>query len=194
MYQSDKFASLSDSSSSLNSDSDTTSDSDSDDLVEGVTVLTVGGKVVDLSQGESCTTVVNASGFNNIQIGKGRCTIVGASNGKHRGRKLSSNGTSQPRHRAYKLSDSKYPPSKEDVSHICNNIGRRWRRLALALGLSMGTVDCIEADFKPEGSYEMAWQSLLKWTRQHGDQARLCDVVRALDDIGMTELAMELPV
>ena len=90
--------------------------------------------------------------------------------------------------------DSRHPPSKDDLSHICNNIGRHWRKLGFALGFSRGTVDGIEADFNLEGTYEMAWQTLLKWRRQYGDQARLCDLAHALNDIGQTELAMELPV
>ena len=60
------------------------------------------------------------------------------------------------------ISESTLAPCKADLDHVCNNIGRRWKKLASFLGFSRGMIEAIEIDFKVNGTYEMAWQTLLK--------------------------------
>ena len=86
------------------------------------------------------------------------------------------------------------PPSLNDLNHICNNIGKNWKKLARALGFSRGPIETIEIDYSSEGVYEMAWQTILKWRRKRVDDVKLCYIARILDDIGMAQLARELPV
>ena len=92
------------------------------------------------------------------------------------------------------ISDSKAPPSTSDLNHICNNIGKKWKKLAHALGFSRAATETTEMDFAAEGVYEMAWQTILKWRRKQVFDVKLCDLARILYDIGLEELAAELPV
>lgn len=80
------------------------------------------------------------------------------------------------------------------MNHVCKYIGKHWRNLASALGMSRGQIESIERDYCVDGQYEMAYQTLLKWKRLNGDFVTVQELVQALDSIGMSELASELPV
>lgn len=92
------------------------------------------------------------------------------------------------------FADSTLKPSRSDLNHVCNNIGKNWKKLGNELGLGRGQIEAIEIDYRVEGTYEMAYQTILKWKRQNGDQVAIRDLALALDSIGMSELARELPV
>lgn len=92
------------------------------------------------------------------------------------------------------FADSTAKPSRSDLNHVCNNIGKNWKKLGIELGLGRGQIEAIEIDYHVEGTYEMAYQTMLKWKRQNGDQVTIRDLVLALDSIGMSEMARELPV
>jgi hypothetical protein len=90
--------------------------------------------------------------------------------------------------------DSKEKPTRQDLNHVCNNIGKNWKKLARTFGLSKGQIEAIEVDFHIEGNYEMAYQTILKWKRQNGDLVTIHDLAVAIDSIGLSELARDLPV
>ena len=80
----------------------------------------------------------------------------------------------------------------EHLSFVCNNIGSRWKELATSLGFSRGITEAIEADYRHEGTYEMAYQTILKWKQQRGCQATVGELVQVLQHAGLTDLAVEL--
>ncbi|XP_045158759.2 receptor-interacting serine/threonine-protein kinase 1-like [Mercenaria mercenaria] len=178
------------------------SDSDSDDSYTGpdYTVVTVNGqrRFIPAQDG---TTVVNIPGMRNLQIGSGQVNVINSRTHRSPRRRRSpkrnqerdSSGPSH-KHHSSKLTESTSKPSRPDLNHVCNNIGKHWKALARHFGLTRGQIESIEVDYHIEGNYEMAYQTLLKWKRQNGDQVTIRDLAHALDSIGMSELARELPV
>ncbi|KAH3809201.1 receptor-interacting serine/threonine-protein kinase 1-like isoform X2 [Dreissena polymorpha] len=203
------------------SDSDA-SDSDLGDLFEsafatgrGTTVIENGGKVtvikgsdVDFAipgmAGIRISNRVNAASgisrhltgsFPGINIGDGSYVATGSGerHGRRKHRKHKSHRRHSPRE-PRSLTVSTEPPSTSDLDHVCKNIGRRWKKLGSALGISGGRLEGIEYDYRTDGQYEMCWQVLQKWQRSVGSDATVRLLARTLDEIGENELASELPV
>lgn len=49
---------------------------------------------------------------------------------------------------------------------IARNIGKDWKYLGRALGLTDGELDNIRIDYYPEGQYEISYQTVRKWKEQ----------------------------
>ena len=92
------------------------------------------------------------------------------------------------------FTDSKAEPSTADLNYVCKNLGHKWRQLGEMLGESRGALDALEYDFRCEGTYEMAWQLLLRWRRRSGRDVTVQHLAKCLWEIGETDLAEELPV
>lgn len=176
---------------------DTDNDSDTDDI--GSTYITVaGGNTTRVT----AKNVVNLPCMRNLRIGDGTVVVVGhrhhrPHNTHHKHQHSESHSRSSHREtesHSQKLTDSKSAPSRRDMNHVCKNIGKEWKTLGRSLGLSRGQLESIEVDYHVEGHFEMAYQTLLKWQRQNGGRATLQDLAKALDSIGMSELAAEIPV
>lgn len=172
------------------------SDSDDNDTENGYTVVTINGKA-EYIPASSGPTVIDIPGMRNLQIGSGQVNVInGRTRTRHRESSPRGNSSSQKSHTPHseKLTDSKEKPTRQDLNHVCNNIGKNWKKLARTFGLSKGQIEAIEVDFHIEGNYEMAYQTILKWKRQNGDLVTIHDLAVAIDSIGLTELARELPV
>lgn len=75
---------------------------------------------------------------------------------------------------------------------VASYVGPRWKRLGMTLGQSRGALECIEYDYRVEGAYEMAWQTLLKWQRSLGPEATVEKLVYALEACGLGHIASQL--
>lgn len=173
------------SSSSDTTDSDYSCSDDDDD--DGVTIVTVNGKRVTADE--------TASRLGNIQIGSGRCLVVGEASRQHHRthrqhhekRKREKSKTKHEYH-----IDPKLIASKADFDTVASEIGKHWKKLARELGLSRGIIEAVAIDFSAEGSYEQAYQALRKWNQKHANSARLVNLVDALKEIGYGEICMKL--
>ncbi|WAR23072.1 RIPK1-like protein [Mya arenaria] len=155
----------------------------------GTTVIQSGGETTIIPAGCS----VQISGMTGLTIGANNYTVV-ERNGTHRARSRNHGHRKHTRSRSPPVrTDSTTPVSNSNMNHICNNIGGRWRRLGAALGETRGALEAIEYDFRTEGTYEMAWQMLLRWRRRNGSGATVGRLVKCLLEIGESELAKEMP-
>lgn len=187
MYGHNRHAGYSSSSSDIDSDYSGSSD-DEDDDDTAVTTVTINGKRI--------TTDEAASRLGNIQIGSGRCLVVGGdptrhhrSRHKHEHHKGRKREKSEPKH---EYIDPMLTASKSDFDIVANGIGKHWKKLARELGLSRGLIEAVSIDFHAEGSYEQAYQSLRKWSQKHANSAKLVDLVTALRKLGLEEICTKL--
>ncbi|XP_078618648.1 tumor necrosis factor receptor type 1-associated DEATH domain protein-like [Branchiostoma floridae x Branchiostoma japonicum] len=83
----------------------------------------------------------------------------------------------------------------EELDYVAKNISpRQSRRLLRKLGLKDPTIDQVFDDFVTEGSLEKIHQGLRKCKEIKGNAFTFDLLVKALRDIGMTELAENLIV
>lgn len=90
------------------------------------------------------------------------------------------------------LSDPFVPASKKEFDIVASDIGKHWKDLARELGLSRGIIEAVSIDYHVEGTYEQAYQALRKWSQRHGNNARLVDLVNALETIGCEDICFKL--
>ncbi|XP_046375274.1 protein immune deficiency-like [Haliotis rufescens] len=57
-------------------------------------------------------------------------------------------------------------PGPGAMEVIACNIGKDWKYLGRALGLTDGELDNIRIDYYPEGQYEICYQTVRKWKEQ----------------------------
>ena len=90
------------------------------------------------------------------------------------------------------LSDPSAVASKTDFDIVASEIGKHWKKLASELGLSRGVIEAVSIDYHAEGTYEQAYQALRKWGQKHANNARLVELVNALENIGCEEICFKL--
>ena len=90
------------------------------------------------------------------------------------------------------FSDPTILATKGDFDIVANDIGKDWKKLAKQLGFTRGMIEAISIDFHAEGTYEQAYQSLLKWNRRETNRAKLVDLVNALKEVGFEDLCSKL--
>lgn len=167
--------------------------SEDSDIDTGTTVVIINGKKQVIPAGGS--TIVNIPGMRNLRIGDGQINVVTRpTHRSHHKSQSPKRDTSGQKHHSSELTDSESAPTRSDLNYVCDNIGKKWKKLGTVLGLSRGQIESIEVDYHIEGNYEMAYQMLLKWKRQNGDLVTVRDLAHALDGIGFSELARELPL
>ena len=84
------------------------------------------------------------------------------------------------------------PASRKEFDIIASDIGKNWKKLASELGLSRGIIEAVSIDYHAEGTYEQAYQALRKWSQTHGNNARLVELVNALEAIGCDDICLKL--
>ncbi|XP_014734392.1 PREDICTED: FAS-associated death domain protein [Sturnus vulgaris] len=68
---------------------------------------------------------------------------------------------------------------KVAINVICDNVGRDWKKLLRELGMSEVKLDRVVAAY-PNSLYEQLFQGLREWQVQKGKDAKVADLIKAL--------------